>query len=165
MATGSLISKVNEPGLVLTRVLDAPRELVFKAWTDPKQVGRWWGPNGFTSPVCEVDARAGGTIRIDMRGPDGRVYPMRGVFRELVEPERIVFTSAALDGDGKPLFEIENTVTLEKQGTKTKQTLRARVLSRTAGAAPYLAGMDIGWTQSLERLAAYVAAEAKEQLR
>jgi uncharacterized protein YndB with AHSA1/START domain len=151
--------------LVLTRVLDAPRELVFKAWTDPKQVGRWWGPNGFTSPVCEVDARAGGTIRIDMRGPDGRVYPMRGVFRELVEPERIVFTSAALDGDGKPLFEIENTVTLEKQGTKTKQTLRARVLSRTAGAAPYLAGMDIGWTQSLERLAAYVAAEAKEQLR
>ena len=165
MATGSLISKENEPGLVLTRVLDAPRELVFKAWTDPKQVAKWWGPNGFTSPVCEVDARAGGTIRIDMRGPDGRVYPMRGVFTELVEPERIVFTSAALDGDGKPLFEIENTVTLEKQGTKTKQTMRARVLNRTAGAAPYLAGMDIGWTQSLERLAAYVAAEAKEQLR
>jgi uncharacterized protein YndB with AHSA1/START domain len=165
MAAATPVAEKKEHELWLTCVLDAPRELVFKAWTHPKHVAQWWGPNGFTSPLCEVDARAGGAIRIDMRGPDGRVYPMMGTFTEVIEPERIVFTSGALDGDGKALFEIENTVTLEKQGTKTKQTLRARVLSRTAGAAPYLAGMDIGWTQSLERLAEYVAAEAKEQHR
>src|SRR6266576_3421118 len=69
--------------LVLTRVFDAPRELVFKAWTDTKHMAQWWGPNGFTNPVCELDARAGGAIRIDMRAPDGAVYPMKGVFEEI----------------------------------------------------------------------------------
>jgi len=146
-----------EQELVLTSVFDVPRELVFKAWTDPKRVARWWGPQGFTNPVCELDARHGGAIRIHMRGPDGTVYPMTGVYQEVVEPERIVFTSAALDEKGHPMFEVLTTVTFAEQGGKTKQILRARVIRRTAQAAPYLAGMEAGWTQSLERLAESLA--------
>jgi len=151
-----------EQELVLTRVFDAPRELVFKVWTDPKHVAQWWGPHGFTNPVCELDLRPGGAIRIHMRGPDGTVYPMTGVYQEIVEPERIVFTSAALDEKGHPMFEVLTTVTFAELGGKTKQILRARVIKKTAQAAPYLAGMEAGWTQSLERLAAYVATGSKE---
>jgi uncharacterized protein YndB with AHSA1/START domain len=156
MATGNVMAN-KEQELVLTRVIDAPRELVFKAWTDPKQVAQWWGPRGFSNPVCELDLRPGGAIRIHMRGPDGTVYPMTGVFNEVVEPERLVFTSAALDADGKPIFEVLTTVTFAEQCSKTKQILRARVIKRTGEAAPYLAGMEAGWMQSLERLAESLA--------
>jgi uncharacterized protein YndB with AHSA1/START domain len=143
--------------LVLTRVFDAPRELVFKAWTDPRRMEKWWGPHRFTNPVCELDARVGGAIRIHMRAPNGVVYPMTGVYQEVVEPERLVFVSSAMDADGNPLFDILNTVTFEDQNGKTKQTLRARVIKITPQAPPYLAGMEQGWTQTLERLDAYLA--------
>jgi uncharacterized protein YndB with AHSA1/START domain len=158
MATGSMANEEQE--LVLTRVFDAPRELVFKVWTDPKHVAQWWGPKGFTNPFCELDLRPGGAILIHMRGPDGTVYPMTGVYQEVVRPERLVFTSGALDADGNPLFEVLTTVTFTEESGKTKQILKARVIKRTAQAAPYLAGMEAGWTQSLERLAAYVATES-----
>jgi uncharacterized protein YndB with AHSA1/START domain len=143
--------------LVITRVFDAPRELVFKVWTDPKHVAQWWGPHGFTNPFCELDVRSGGAIRIHMRGPDGRVYPMTGVYQEIVEPERLVFTSAPIDEEGNPLFEVLHTVTFAEQGGKTTLTMQARVVKMTAKAAPYLAGMEAGWTQSLERLEAHLA--------
>jgi len=143
--------------LVFTRAFDAPRELVFEAWTDPKRVAQWWGPHGFTNPVCELDVRPGGAIRIDMRGPDGTVYPMTGVYQEIVAPERLAFASAALDEEGNPLFEVLTTVTFAGQGGRTTLTLQARVVKATAEAAPYLEGMEAGWTQSLERLAAHVA--------
>jgi uncharacterized protein YndB with AHSA1/START domain len=161
VATGSFMAN-EEQELVLTRVFDAPRELVFKVWTDPKHVARWWGPHGFTNPVCELDLRPGGAIRIHMRAPDGTVYPMTGVFQEIVEPERIVFISAALDAAGNPMFEVLTTVTFAEQGKKTKQTMRARVIKTTPQAAPYIAGMEQGWTQSLERLTAYLATQSKE---
>ncbi len=161
MVTSS--TKPNEDHeLVLTCLFNAPRELVFKVWTDPKHVAQWWGPRGFTNPLCELDLRPGGAILIHMRGPDGTVYPMTGVFQEVVPPERLVFTSAALDSDGNPMFEVLTTVTFAEEGGKTKQILRARVIKKTAQAAPYLAGMEQGWTQSLERLAAYVATGSKE---
>jgi uncharacterized protein YndB with AHSA1/START domain len=161
MATGNVMAN-KEQELVFTRVFDAPRELVFRAWTDPKRVAQWWGPHGFTNPVCELDPRPGGAIRIHMRAPDGNVYPMTGVYQEVVEPERIVFTSAALDDKGNPMFEVLTTVTWAEQGGKTKQILRARVIKMSPQAAPYIAGMEQGWTQSLERLTAYVAAQSKE---
>ena len=156
MATGNIMTN-EERELVLTRVFDAPRELVFKAWTDPKRVAQWWGPHRFTNPVCDLDVRPGGAIRIHMRGPDGTVYPMTGVYNEVVEPERLVFTSAALDADGNPMFEVLTTVTFAEQGGKTKQIMRARVIKSTAEAAPYIKGMEAGWTQSLERLAESLA--------
>jgi uncharacterized protein YndB with AHSA1/START domain len=92
--------KLPEGEVTITRILDAPRELVFKAWIDPQQVRQWWGPGKFTNPVCELDARPGGAIRIVMRGPNGIDYPMSGTFREIVEPERLVFTAVAEDAAG-----------------------------------------------------------------
>jgi uncharacterized protein YndB with AHSA1/START domain len=151
------LSSVRE--MVMTRVFDAPRELVFKCWTDRDRLQRWWGPKGFTNPVCEVDVRPGGTIRIHMRAPDGVVYPMTGAFVEIVEPERLVFTSAALDENGEPMFEILNTVLFSEEGGKTKLTLHAIVLKAKPEAAPHLGGMEIGWGMSLDRLSAQLAGE------
>jgi uncharacterized protein YndB with AHSA1/START domain len=156
-ARSSAAMQPAERELVITRVFDAPRELVWKAWTEPERMARWWGPRGFNTPVCELDVRPGGAIRIVMRGPDGAEHPMTGVFREIVKPERLVFFSAALDEEGKPLFEGTNTVTFSEQGGKTTLTMVARVIKSTPKAARNLDGMEIGWTQSLERLTEYLA--------
>jgi uncharacterized protein YndB with AHSA1/START domain len=153
----AMASPVRE--LVLTRTFDAPRSVVFKAWIDPQQLARWWCPRGFTNPVCEVDARPGGAIRIDMHGPDGTVYPMTGVFHEIVAPERLVFAcSAHADEAGNPGLEVVNTVTFAEQNGKTTLTVHAVVVKAVLPlAAAALAGMDEGWTQTLERLEAEVA--------
>ncbi|MGA3171557.1 MAG: SRPBCC domain-containing protein [Chthoniobacteraceae bacterium] len=143
--------------MTLTRVFDAPRALVFKAWTDSGHLAQWWGPHGFTNPRCEADPRPGGLIRIDMRAPDGTVYPMPGAYREVVEPERIVFTAGALGPDGTLLFEILSTVTFAESEGKTTVTLRTHVLTAKPGAEKHLEGQKIGWSQSLERLGAYMA--------
>ena len=167
MAEHESKSKAGEFGvgreLTITRVLDAPRKIVFAAWTDPKQVAQWWGPTGFTSPVCEMDVRPGGAIRIHMRAPDGTVHPMTGVFMEVVPPERIVFTSNALDKDGKPMFENLNTVNFAEQGGKTVITLHVKVVKSSAAAVPYLAGMDMGWKLTLDRLGEYLITMERAQ--
>ena len=144
--------------LTITRLFAAPRELVFRAWTDPQQLARWWGPKDFTNPVCEVDARVGGALRIVMRAPDGSEYPMQGVFREVVAPERLVFTNIAVDRDGGHLIEGLTTVTFAAQGDKTLMTLHTRAVGVVPLAAQMLAGMDVGWAQSIDRLEALVAA-------
>jgi uncharacterized protein YndB with AHSA1/START domain len=149
----------SEWDLVMTRVFDAPRELVFKAWTETAQVAHWWGPKGFTNPVCELDARAGGAIRIHMRAPNGVVYPMTGRFEEIVEPERLVFVSSALDEKGNSMFDVLSTVIFAEQRGKTALTLRLRVITATAQAPQYLKGMEAGWTQSLDRLGAHLGTE------
>ncbi len=154
----SSTQKSATPALVLSRVFDAPRDLVFKAWTDPRHVPRWWGPNGFTNPVCELDVRPGGAIRIDMRGPDGVVYPMKGVFHEIVEPERLVFTSSAVEDEkGHPQLVVRFTVTFDEHNGKTKLTVRAVVVTSGPAAAGALAGMEQGWTEMLDRLAEELA--------
>jgi uncharacterized protein YndB with AHSA1/START domain len=143
--------------VTLTRVIAAPRERVFRAWTDPKHMAQWWGPKGFTNPVCEVDARPGGMIRIDMRAPDGVDYPMDGVFHEVIEPERLVFTSRAFAPDtNKTLIRALNTVTFADEGGKTRLTVVARVMEVAPEFAAAAAGMEEGWSQSLERLQALV---------
>ena len=123
--------------LVIERIFDAPPSLVFKAWTDPKQVAQWWGPKGFTNPVCEMDARPGGALRIVMRAPDGAEHPMTGVFREVVEPERLVFTSMALDAAGNPIIDGLTTVTFAEHGGKTKLALHT-----SAGRSQRRRGLD-----------------------
>jgi uncharacterized protein YndB with AHSA1/START domain len=125
---------------------------VFRAWTDPKTLAVWWGPKGFSNPVCEVDAREGGEIRIHMRAPDGVVYPMKGIFEEVDEPERLIFIGTALDEKGNSMFDVLNTVTFAEVGGKTSLTLQARVIKATAVAPQYLKGMEAGWSQSLDRL-------------
>jgi uncharacterized protein YndB with AHSA1/START domain len=138
---------------VITREFAAPRELVFKAWTDPKHLAQWWGPKGFTNPVCEWDARPGGKIYDVMRAPNGDRYPMGGEFREIVPPERLVFSCGALDEKNDLLFEFLHDVTFTGRNGKTKLTLRSRVTMTTAGANRYIGGFEAGMTSSLERLA------------
>jgi len=140
----------------LTRVVNAPVELVWLAWTDPRHMARWWGPKSFTNPVCELDPRPGGAILIHMCAPDGTVYPMTGTFEEYTPPERLAFTSVARDHDGRPLLEGHTTVTFEDVGGKTKLTVQSRAVGIAPIAPQMLAGMEKGWTQSLEKLAELV---------
>src|SRR6185437_9623230 len=93
-----------EKTITLTRVFDAPRALVWRAWTEPKMMAQWFGPRGFTSSVPQLDVRVGGALRIVMHGPDGNDYPMKGVFREVVAPERLVFSNIAIDNNGNHLL-------------------------------------------------------------
>ena len=132
MTAAAKTAPYGEASVTLTRVFDAPRALVWKAWTDPKMMARWFGPRGFTNPVCELDVRVGGSLRIVMRGPDGNDYPMKGVFREVLKPKRLVFTNIAIDKAGKHLLEGETTVTFAESNNKTTLVLRthASVLFR-----------------------------------
>lgn len=150
-------ARPNERRVVITRIFDAPRALVFKLWTDPKHLAQWWGPRGFTNPVCDIDLRPGGALRIVMRAPDGVEYPLTGVFREIVAPERLVFASVALDKEGNRLLEALTTVTFAEHGGKTKLTLQARAVGLAPAAPRMLDGMEQGWSQSLDRLAELVA--------
>jgi uncharacterized protein YndB with AHSA1/START domain len=140
--------------VVLRRVFDAPRELVFRAWTEAEHLARWWGPEGFTNPVCELDARPGGAIRIDMTAPDGSVFPMGGEVKEVTPPSRFVFTSTAFDGGLENL----NTVTFDEEGSKTHVTITALIVEASPEYLEALSGMEEGWSQSLDRLAALLAA-------
>jgi len=137
--------------LTITHVFDAPRELVFRMWIEPQHVAQWWGPRSFTNPVCELDARPGGAILIHMRAPDGSTHPMGGEFHEIKPHERIVFTSF-VDGPSGRILESHNTVTFEDQGKQTKLTLQAEATGFIAFAERMLAGMEPGWTESLEAL-------------
>ena len=142
--------------VTITRLVDAPRELVFRAWTDPKHLAQWWGPNGFTNPVCEVDLRVGGMLRIVMRAPNGTEFPMRGVFREIVAPERLVFTDTPVDKDDNDIIDGLTTVTFAEEGGKTRLTLHTRARVLNPDAAWMLEGMQAGWTQSIDRFEAHV---------
>jgi len=146
---GDRLAAATKESMVLTREFDAPRDMVFKAWTDPKQLARWWGPKYFTNPVCELDVRRGGAIKVDMKGPDGTVYPMGGTFHEIDAPKRLIFTSTAFDG----ALEVFNTVTFVERNGKTTVTVNAVVMKSTPEVAGALAGMREGWTQSLDKLA------------
>jgi uncharacterized protein YndB with AHSA1/START domain len=148
--TGS--ENFGEASVEIVRVFDAPRALVWQAWTDPNMMAQWFGPRQFTSSVPELDARAGGKLRIVMHGPDGNDYPMKGEFLEVVAPERLVFSSVALDHDGNHLLEGKTTVTLTEQGGKTTLTLKSHAVGRVPIAPQMLAGMDAGWNQSIDKM-------------
>ena len=160
---GYLRGVSSEREMTLTRVISAPREMVFKAWTDEAQLEKWWGPKDFTNPICNVDARPGGEILIHMQAPDKTVYPMDGEFHEIVEPEKLVFTSAALDNDGNRLFEVLNTVIFSDENGKTKISLHAAVSNITEAGRPYLDGMNQGWNQSIDRLGNLVEAKYESE--
>jgi uncharacterized protein YndB with AHSA1/START domain len=142
--------------LVITRILQAPRDLVFQAWTDPAHLAQWFGPKGYTIPACEVDARPGGALRIVMQAPDGTQHPMKGVFREVIEPERLVFTNIALDAKGNMLLEGLTTVTFADEGAATKMTLTTSMEGAAGVVERMLDGMEAGWSQSFDKLAEYL---------
>lgn len=149
---------VNPRELVISRIIDAPRERVYRAWTDPRQLARWWGPHGMTTPVCEMDLRPGGVFRTVMRAPDGTEYPTKGVFLEIVSPERIVFSDAFEPGF-QPAVEPFMTaiVTFEAWGGKTKHTARALHKSSADRERHRQMGFHQGWSESFDRLVTCLA--------
>jgi uncharacterized protein YndB with AHSA1/START domain len=136
----------------ITRTFAAPIELVWEAWTDPVKLQQWWGPAGFTNPLCIWEAIRGGSIRIDMQAPDGTVYPMDGSMQELEPLRKIYFISRALDTNGMPIFEVHNTVHFETEGHNTLMKLHLVVNNISDAARPYLGGMEMGWSGSLDKL-------------
>jgi len=146
-----------ERTITLTRLFNAPRELVWRAWTEPMHLARWFGPRGFTSSVPQLDVRVGGALRIVMHGPDGNDYPMKGVFSEVKPPERLVFSNIAIDNDGNHLLEGKTTVILEEQGGNTKLTLHSFAKGLVPAAPAMLDGMEAGWSQSLDKMAEQLA--------
>ena len=146
-------AEVRERELVITRIFDAPRELVFRAWTEPDRAARWWGPRGFVTTYCSMDVRPGGTFRVCMRSPQGADHWKQGVYREVVEPERLVFTFAWEDGKGKPAHQTLVTVTFAERGDKTELKLHQAMFETVEARNTH----QHGWTSTLERFAQYLA--------
>jgi uncharacterized protein YndB with AHSA1/START domain len=153
MAATTSVARSAPLELVITRLFAAPRALVFKAWTEPEHLARWWGPQGFTLVSCTTDVRPGGVWVRHMRSPEGTMHIKRGVYREIVAPARLVFTYADEDADGRLGPETLVTVTFEEVGATTRLTL-GQVGFETASARDGHAG---GWTSALERFAEYLA--------
>ncbi len=141
--------------LVLTRVFDAPRALVYATFTDPVHLAQWWGPHGFTNEITELDVRPGGRIRLYMRG-HGVAHPMRGVYHEVVPPDRVVFTAIAEDDDGRAAVTAHTTVTFAEEKGKTTVTVRVHAEAVSDLGVMMLTGLERGWTESLERFGAAV---------
>jgi len=150
------IERMLEPlsRLTLTREFAAPRELVWKAWTDPTQFAKWFGPRGMSVPRVDFDVRPGGALRYEMRGPNGMTMTNLGSFIEVVEPERLVYTER-MEQNGVVAFEIENTVTFADRDGKTLVTLQLRVM-RAAKFAPITYAGE-GWKQALDKLGELLA--------
>jgi len=148
--------------LKIIRVFDAQRELVWKAWTDPDLLMRWWGPMGFTAPVAKMDLRVGGEYLNCMRSPDGRNYWSKGVYREIIPEEKLVMTDSFSDDEGNVVpstyygmsgfpMEMLISVTFEEKGNRTMLTL---VHSGIESVNDIDRGnMHTGWSQSLDKLA------------
>ncbi len=140
-------------GLILSRVFAAPRELVFRAWSEPAQLARWWGPHGFTLPVCTQDFRIGGAYRFCMRAPDGGDHWVWGVYREIVVPERLVFTWEREDEEPlRAQLCTVVTVIFAAQGRQTHLTLHHGTFQTAADRDDHAGG----WSQTLERLARHI---------
>jgi uncharacterized protein YndB with AHSA1/START domain len=163
MATGKYKTAAYsaEQEIVITRVFDASREQVWKTWTDPEHLVRWWGPKDFTAPACTIDLCVGGKYLFCMRSPEGQNYWSTGVYREIVEPERIVCTDSFADEQGNVVpathygmgtdipLELEVTVTLEEHDGKTKMILR-----HVGIPAGEMSDMTrAGWNESFDKLA------------
>lgn len=134
--------------VTVTRVFDAPRDEVWRAWTDAERLKQWFMPHGFTVSECTVDLRPGGVRRMVIHGPDGSESTSDGAFLEVDPPARCVFTEAAFEG----ALAVRNTVTFEDRGAKTELTLHTQVTKSSIELRGPLAGMEEGWLQSLEKL-------------
>jgi uncharacterized protein YndB with AHSA1/START domain len=142
--------------IVGTRVIDAPRDLVWQAWTDPIHLAQWWGPIGFTTTTSSFDMRPGGVWRFVMHGPDGRDYQNRITYVEVVEPERIVYRHG---GDDVEPVQFETTVVFEDLGDKTRLVWTGKTADQRAEVIKNY-GADKGLVQTMARLAEFVEARS-----
>jgi len=145
---------------VMERLFDAPRELVWQAWTKPEHLTHWWGPKGWTLPVCKVDFRPGGIWHYCMRGPGGEESWGKAIYREIVEPERIVYLDTFADEAGNPIEgapEMLITVTFTEQGSRTKLSTHTLFTSAADLESVLAMGMVEGVTQTWDRLEEHLA--------
>jgi uncharacterized protein YndB with AHSA1/START domain len=152
-------TQLSELEFVMSRVFNAPRDLVFKACTEPRHLAEWWGPRGYTLTTCEMDLRAGGTYRFVQRAPDGNTYAFHGDYREVVPPERLVMTQIF---DPYPMSELLVSLTFEDLGggrTRLVDTMRFDSIESRDGSLS--AGMEHGARESYERLAEHLEALAR----
>ena len=159
-AVESKAAQEKESELVITRVFDAPRESVWKAWTDPQQMKRWWGPKDFTAPFVEIDFRVGGKYLSCMRGPDGKEYWSTGAYREIVAPEHLVVTDSFSDSKGNPVpasdygmtgyWPDELTVIVDLEDNTGKTTMTLRHIGLPPG--EMLEMCKAGWNESFDKL-------------
>lgn len=148
-------SLVGDREIIIDRIVDAPRELVWEAWTQREHIDRWWGPDGFTTTTHEIDVRVGGIWRFIMHGPDGVDYNNRIVYREITPPERLVYGH---DDDGEGATgDFMSTVTFDDLGGTTRVTLRALFSSKAERDRVWEDGAKEGGMQMLARMAEHVA--------
>jgi len=160
-ASASSKLELSTPGdteIQMTRVFDAPRELVFEAHTSAEHMSKWWGPRKYEVISAEYDFRPGGTWRIAHRGPEGDEHGFRGEFREIVPPERIVWT---FEYEGAPGEIAVETMTLEEHDGKTTLTVISDAGSKEARDAVLKSGMQEGAAETYDRLEEYVATLAR----
>jgi uncharacterized protein YndB with AHSA1/START domain len=141
------------PELTIRRSFDAPRDLVFRCWTEPERLSRWCCPKGFTLPFSEGDIRPGGSFKTCMRAPDGTDHWLSGTYQEIVPPERLVFSHRWLNDRGEHEHETVVTITLREQGGKTLLTLHQAFFLSDASRD----GHRGGWNETLDNLAEYLA--------
>lgn len=149
-------AETNYPSLVLSRVFDAPRNLMFRIWTEPKHILRWWAPHDFTVTDAVFDATPGARLRIDFRWPNGVVFANFGDVIEVSPPERLVFTTEYRE-EGRLMVSQLVTATFEAEGQKTRVTIKATVTHAEPEAANSLAGMEEGWNQQVDKLELHAA--------
>jgi uncharacterized protein YndB with AHSA1/START domain len=144
--------------LVLTRLINAPREKVYRAWTDPELLKQWFAPKPYTTPIVEIDVRPGGSAYFVMRGPDGKDLPNRGVYLEVVPNEKLVSTDAyvkAWEPSEKPFMTL--ILTFEDEGGKTRYTARVRHWTVADRETHEKMGFHGGWSLCTDQLEALVA--------
>jgi uncharacterized protein YndB with AHSA1/START domain len=139
--------------LVITRVFDAPRDLVWKAWAEPEQMACWAGPRGFTITSCEIGTRPGDAFRMTMRSPEGNEHRVRGVYHEIVEGERLVYTWTWIDADGNAGHETLITINFADEGEQTRLTLHQAIFESNTARNEH----HVGWNSSFDCLAEYLA--------
>jgi len=152
-ARNSELTATSDRVLAITRIFDAPRDLVFKAWTDPEHVKRWWAPKGFTVVSLEMDLRLGGAYTRHMRSLEGSDSWRRGVYKEIVAPERLAFTYISDNTQGTVGHETLVTVNFEDLGARTKMTFRQAVFESVLARDVHRGG----WTSTMERFSEYLA--------
>jgi uncharacterized protein YndB with AHSA1/START domain len=163
-ARNKTVTKGDPREIVVTRLFDADRERVFAAWTTAEHLKHWFAPAGYSVTFCTVDFRVGGAWRLCLRAPTGRDVWARGVFQEIVTPERIVFTDIVLDDADAPRFKVLTTVTFVAEGRKTRLTVHVGVAEIfDPSSAPIVARMDTGWRETVEKLAQHIAGRPDDE--
>jgi uncharacterized protein YndB with AHSA1/START domain len=147
---------MNEHTVALTRVFEAPRERVFACWTHAEHLQHWFGPNGFTIHSCETDPRPGGALKLCMRAPDGEEHWVRGRFRQMDFPSRLIIDCTLHDDKGVEQLQEVIQVSFTESDGRTTVALNAIASGPSDEAAAILKGMDKGWAQTVDRLGAHL---------